>query len=361
MAMHHRESFVPLIIRADADAARGAGHVMRSLALAYAWQARGGFVGFVSTQPNAPVRRRIQAAGAAAIELDRFHPDFGDIKTTVAYVEEVLQQSQKIPWVVLDGYHFDRAYQNKLRATGARLLVIDDNAHLPFYEADIVLNHGMQAQQLDYRCAPDCTQLFGARYALLRPEFIRTVDVEKLTPAKAGKLLVTLGGSDPDNVTEKVLQALARIDCPLEVRVVVGPMNPHLKALQATVASLRHSVQLETTVQDMAVAMLWADLAVSAAGGTCLELAALGVPMVALVISDNQQLIAVELGKSGAAINLGWQRQILEVRIAEVLTQLIHAPQVREQMRLRGKALVDGRGAARVVDAMLEKENSKAA
>lgn len=361
MAIHHRENLVPLIIRADADAARGAGHVMRSLALAYAWQARGGFVGFVSAQPSAPLRRKMQAAGAAVIELDSVHPDFTDVRTTVAYVEEVLQQSQQVPWIALDGYHYDRDYQNKLRATGAKLLVIDDNAHLPFYDADVVLNHGLQAQHLEYRCGPGCALLLGTRYALLRPEFGRAVALEKLTPHKARKLLVTLGGSDSDNVTAKVLQALALIDGPLEVRVVVGPMNPHLTSLQDAAAKLRHSVQLETAVQDMAAAMLWADFAVSAAGGTCLELAALGVPTVALVIADNQQLIAAELDKSGAAINLGWQRQVPAEQIASTLSEMIGSQYMREQMRQRGKALVDGRGAQRVVEALLEKVQSRAA
>lgn len=361
MSFHYRERFVPLIIRADADAARGAGHVMRSLALAYAWQARGGFVGFVSARPSAPVRRKIQAAGAAVVELDSAHPNFADVRATIAYIEEVLQQSQQIPWIALDGYHFDRDYQNKLRATGARLLVIDDNAHLPFYDADVILNHGMQAQHLDYRCAADCTLLLGTRYALLRPEFTRAAALERLTPHRARKLLITLGGSDPDNVTEKVLQALALVDGPLEASVVVGPMNPHLKSLQESANRLPYPVQLKTAVQDMSTLMLWADVAVSAAGGTCLELAALGVPTVTLVIAENQELNAAELDKFGAAIHLGWHRQVSLEQTAATLNEVIRSSQAREQMRLRGKTLVDGRGAQRAVEALLEKTNSKAA
>lgn len=361
MCAKPQKIFAPLIVRADADARRGAGHVMRCLALVYAWRAGGGFIGFVSTQLTAPLRRKIQAAGAAVIELGSGHPDFADAQRTVGYIDEVVQQSQQLPWVVLDGYDFDREYQNKLRASGARLMVIDDNAHLPFYEADIVLNHGLQAQSLNYRCAPECALLLGTRYALLRPEFTRWVAADKLTPHKARRMLVTLGGSDPENITEKVLQALAHVEGSMEVRVVVGPMNPNGKSLGDAAVKLHHSVRLEAAVQDMAAVMLWADLAVSAAGGTCWELAALGVPTVTLAVADNQKLIAAELDRSGAAINLGWHRQVSAQEIATTLGPIIKSPQLRQQMSSRGKALVDGRGAQRVVEAILEKVNSKAA
>lgn len=352
----------PLLVRADADTQRGAGHVMRCLALAHAWRGRGGYVGFISYRPDPTLRRRMQAAGAHVTELNGAHPDYSDLRGTAAALEETLKHSQKLPWVVLDGYHFDSDYQEQLRAAGCRLLVIDDNAHLSCYDADMVLNHGIQAQQLDYCYAAGCTLLLGTRYALLRPEFARVAAAEKLIPQRAGKILVTLGGSDPENVTESVIQALATIDLPdIEARVIVGPMNPHFGALKAAAAAARHTVRLETAVQDMAAAMLWADLAVSAAGGTCWELAALGVPMITVVVAENQRLLAAELDKAGAAVNLGWHRQARADRIASVLGRLASATLVREQMKARGKALVDGRGAERVVEAMLEKVRSRAA
>ena len=55
---------------------------------------------------------------------------------------------------VLDGYHFDKAYQSLLRSAACRLMVIDDTAHLPRYDADIILNQGLDAQRLTYKLCP---------------------------------------------------------------------------------------------------------------------------------------------------------------------------------------------------------------
>ena len=43
----------PLLVRADADGARGIGHVLRSLVLAHAWHEQGGTVEFLTTHADA--------------------------------------------------------------------------------------------------------------------------------------------------------------------------------------------------------------------------------------------------------------------------------------------------------------------
>ena len=125
-------------------------------------------------------------------------------------------------------------------------MVIDDTAHLPRYDADIILNHGLDAQRLTYNCASDTLFLLGTRFALLRPEFQRWHGVVRHCPEVARKLVVTLGGSDAENTTLKIIEALEQISTPdLEIKVVVGPLNPHLAELQHAIASLSLRVYLE--------------------------------------------------------------------------------------------------------------------
>ena len=73
-------------------------------------------------------------------------------------------------WVVVDGYHLGSDYQRALKEGGARVLVIDDHAHLDRYHADVLLNQNLGAP--DYRDrAPGARLLIGPHYALLRREF----------------------------------------------------------------------------------------------------------------------------------------------------------------------------------------------
>ena len=341
----------PLLVRADADARRGAGHVLRSLALARAWRERGGSVRFVTIQPAPALKRRIQLAGAIVIELDDAYPSDGDL--TAAMLAQLQQSSGERPWAIVDGYHFDGKYQTQLRRAGCDLLAIDDNAHLPRYDADIVLNHGIHAPQLDYRAGDDAWFLLGTEYALLRADFERWRDFRRAIPPRAKNILVTLGGGDADNVTAKVLEALRQLDgLDVSVQVLVGPLNPHVCALAERAGA---HIQLQTDVADTAALMAWADIAVAAGGTTAWELAFMQTPALLLVLAENQAGVAAGIHNFGAAQTLGQAGNLTSVDIADALRGLISDPTRRARMAEHGRVLVDGRGVERVIAAMTER------
>jgi UDP-2,4-diacetamido-2,4,6-trideoxy-beta-L-altropyranose hydrolase len=347
----------PLLVRADASAAVGSGHVMRCLALVQAWGSRSGPVWFLSRCSNETLRQRIQAAGAEFLSLPPDASQHLDVQSTLTLLEEL-----KPAYVVLDGYDFDLGYQRAVRAAGNRLLVIDDMLRLAHYETDILLNQNLGASRLQYDCNPDAAVLLGPEYALLRQEFIFWRSRLHTVPETARKILVTLGGSDPDNVTLKVIQALRRLEIArLQIRVVAGPANPHIDELCAAAAAFAGELELLTAVSDMAPLMAWADLAITGAGSTCWELACLGLPAVSLVIAANQRSIAEELGAAGVIFNLGWHAEVSAERLATSVDGLLFSSFRRLRMSQKGRALVDGKGAERVVSALLQRGCARAA
>ena len=199
-----------LLLRADAGPGQGAGHVMRCLALAESWHRQGGQVTLLSSRLNPALRQRTETLGISLAEIPMSHPHTADLRSSFGALEKASRDSAEMPWVVLDGYHFDTAYQSLLRSAGCRLMVIDDTAHLPRYDADIILNHGLAAQRLTYNCAPGTLFLLGPRFALLRSEFQRWHGVIRHCPEVASKLIVTLGGSDAEYTTLKIIEAWSK-------------------------------------------------------------------------------------------------------------------------------------------------------
>jgi len=345
-----------LLVRADAGSQIGTGHLLRSLALARAWQAAGGQVTFVSCCDVEPLRERIRASGARLALLSHPHPDPADLAVTLALLADTKSQNPPpaATWVALDGYQFDSTYQQALRDAGARLLVIDDLAHLGQYHADVLLNQNLGAQRLDYACNPDTVLLLGCHYALLRPEFQRWSSFQRVTPNRVRRLLVTLGGADPHNLTGTVVAALSRLDLPrLEVKVLVGSANLHLETVRRQIRrdpeATRPHIEMLTDVSDVSELMAWADLAVSAAGSTCWELAFMQLPAVLLVLADNQETVARQVSAAGAATNLGWAERLTAEAIAEVLLKACRGRRRRANQSQAGRRLVDGHGAQRVV------------
>jgi len=348
----------PLLVRADADARQGIGHVMRSLALAREWRSRGGPVRFVTARPTPELSRRIQLAGAILIGIEQPYPHAADLDSVVALLGQLQRGASSPPWVVLDGYHFDASYQSRVRHAGCQLLVIDDNAQLPRYDADIVLNHGIQAPRFDYRINDDAWFLLGTRYALLRPEFLRWRDFHRRVETTAKNVLVTLGGGDADNVSAKILNGLRRLrDLDLEVQVLAGPLNPHREEL-CKLVSASPEIHLQKNVADTAPLMAWADIAIAAGGTTAWELAFMQVPALLVVLEDNQRSGVEGIDQFGAAQSLGGADHLTAAMLDDALRVLIRDRDRRQRMAVHGRILVDGMGPQRVVSAMEERQRS---
>jgi UDP-2,4-diacetamido-2,4,6-trideoxy-beta-L-altropyranose hydrolase len=352
-----------LLIRADANARIGNGHVMRCLALAQHWQLSGKatMIGYCESDL---LRQCIETSGVEFVQLDRSYPDPGDVPATLSLASQITESAPTgKPWIVLDGYNFDAHYQFAIKSAGYRVLVIDDMAHLDRYHADILLNQNIAAETLSYNCDATTSFLLGSRFCLLRDEFVRAPHSARRIAPVARKILISMGGADPDNVTAKVLDALAKLDIDqLEASVVVGSSNNHFEELRRTVDSLSRPVADESTPvvrlvhnsQNMRGLMEWADSAVTNAGSTCYELALMGLPAVVLILADNQQIVARGLAAAAAVTNLGWFRGIDSTHLANALSQQCKNYERRVQQSRCGQQLVDGRGASRVVSAIRE-------
>ena len=340
----------PMIIRADASTQIGIGHLMRCLALAKAWQDSGGMIVFVIAMGVPRIEARLQSEGMEVVHLS-VQPGSNDDAIQTAD----LARRRKASWVVVDGYHFGADYQRIIKDSGLYLLAIDSGYSRHYY-ARIVLNQNIHADEGLYENRELYTQLLiGTRYILLRPEFLEWRGWKREIPGVARKVLVTLGGGDPDNVTLKVILALQQVEVKgLEAVVVVGGSNPHYEKLLSAIKDLQYSIRLVRDAINMPALMAWADVAVSAGGGTCWEMALMGLPNLIIVVADNQRVAAEGLHEKGAAVSLGWREQVSGREIARSLESLMGDAVKRAGMARTGRSLVDGRGAERVLMAMGE-------
>lgn len=338
-----------LLVRADADAQIGMGHVMRCLALAQAWQRAGGRAVFFTASRASAWESRVRSEGMELLYLSAQPGSPEDARHTA-----LLAQKVDAGWVVVDGYHFGADYQCALRTSGQAVLFVDDNGHAAHYSADVVLNQNIHADEGLYSNRESYTRLLlGPRYALLRQEFLSWRGWERSTPDRVRNLLVTLGGSDPRNVTAEVIRVLQRVDAEgLDVVVVVGEENPFWGELRQVAAESTRAVRLVSNVTEMPELMAWADLTISAGGSTCWELAFMGCPAILLIVAENQRVAANLLAEVGVAVSLGDAWQIDPERVVPSICDLLNDSEARAQMSRKGRSLVDGLGASRVVQVL---------
>ena len=326
---------------------------MRCIALAQSWRDHGGEVKFITYCSNAFLINRFADEGFSFHQLEKSYPDPSEACSFIEYIPDFRRKKDKNNWIVLDGYQFDPEYQAAVRKTGYKVLIIDDMAHLPIYHADILINQNISANKQIYNMDSNTTLLLGNRYVMLRKEFLQFKKQNRSKVGEVKKILITLGGADAENVTPLVLKALSRlVQSGLKIKVVVGPVNPNLQALKNEIQMSNMDIEVLTSVNDMPSLISWADLAVSGGGSTCWELAFYGLPFLAIVLAKNQMDIASGLDDAGAAINLGWHRELTEDYIFKRINELVEDHKMRSLLSQNSRNLIDGQGTERIIKEM---------
>jgi UDP-2,4-diacetamido-2,4,6-trideoxy-beta-L-altropyranose hydrolase len=334
------------VFRADASPTIGGGHVQRCLTLADAfaeqrWSCSVAFRdGTLETVPA------LKARGHRLLLLS------GPVEDEPFEVAAGLQEPCDL--LVIDHYGRDESFETRSRTFAPSIFALDDQPRRR-HDADFLLDATPRPNEDAYRTVvpPSCQLLIGPRYALLRPQFAKA-RVAALTRREQGgdlrRLLVSMGMTDPDNVTAQILRGVAASNLPLAVDVVLGATAPHIEVVRKLAAELGLDAKLHVDVSDMATLVSAADLAIGAAGQTSFERCCLGLSSLMAVTADNQTQFAEALVAAGAVERL---RSTSETDIASALTALFRDPVLRKEMSRRAAALCDGEGAARTVQTVV--------
>ncbi len=327
---------IRLHVRADADPSIGCGHVRRTLAVAEE----------IKRQTCCSVRYLMKQGCDARLVRQSGH----EVKFLAEGGAQDIRAevSPSDGPVILDSYTLTEADLFTLHKRNYCTIVFDDGCRLSKYAADAVLDYAPEAAGLPYTGSHSTRFLLGPRWFPLRGEFHNVVPAA-CRPRDVPRVLVTFGGSDPDDQTARVLCALASEDVPWRVTALLGP-GYRGRAVELLGAASRFAIRRD--VENVAIVFNEADVALCGAGGTCFELAFLGVPMVLLALSADQCPIASCMEEVGAAVDLGWFFDVSDREIVAALREIVQSRDRQMAMRAAGRALVDGKGAVRVAAAV---------
>jgi len=336
---------------------------MRCAALGDSLRHKGANVTFVMREATPAMEELLQTLGHGTVRL----PDAGlrrvsgwraaPWETDASQTLEVLVAQGEVAWLIVDHYGIDDRWEERIRRAGCKLLVIDDLA-ASRHSCDALLNQNLLADAEDrYRSlvSRDCRLLLGPRFALLREEFRAARSRLHRDARRVRKLLVFLGGGDPDGVTLQVLTVIAMVrPDDLEVDVVVGAGNPHRAEIEKHCA-YKKGYRVIPQSSDMAGLMLDADLAVGAGGVSTWERCCLGLPAVVVAIAENQEEVSRAAAEAGVCIYLGPSREVTPEMFAAAFRLVIGNAGMRKLLSEAGTKLVDGMGSERVARILLQR------
>ena len=274
---------------------------------------------------------------------------------------EHLRDLPNIDLLVIDHYAIDHQWQQLLKPYYQKLLVIDDLAnrkHVCDFLLDQTFNINHQAYTL--LVPANCHLFLGEKYILLREEFAilqskalqqRQAYINTLANNKTN-ILVSMGGTDPNNLSQLALLAIEQIKVispNISATLVISGQSKHLPLL-TDFCRQRPWINIIINSQNMANLMLVADIAIGACGGTAWERCCLGLPCLTTINAHNQQVIANNLSKADAIINLGWHEKITIDVINTALHALLSDKKLYKKMSDACINVCDAKGANRIAN-----------
>lgn len=247
--------------------------------------------------------------------------------------------------VINDILDTDEGYVRDLKSSISTVINFEDlgdGARL----ADVVVNAIYPERQ------PLSNHHFGPRYFLARNEFL--LGQEHIVRPDVTRVLVTFGGTDPADLTKRVLDAITPwcAERSIHIDVVLGRGYSHAPP------STSETATVYDTVGNMAELMRGADVAFTSAGRTVFELALVGVP--AIILAQNErELTHLFASEENGFLHLGLGESCGPDEVLAALVALARDPVRRRGMHdlMRATDLRGGRDrvVALVEDAIMRR------
>lgn len=254
----------------------------------------------------------------------------------------------EVDFLILDSYDVSKEMLSSLRTKFGKLMYIDDLNELDYYDCDILLNRNLGAEKLKYNVPKECKLLLGTNYSLLRDEF-RQCTLPKIKN-EVNKILITMGGTDPHSTSVKVLDMIKNLAYSFIVVVGNGYSEKTIEKLRK-IANNNSNLELHFNPR-MTDLMCQCDMAITACGGTIQELAALGIPQLAISIAPNQE--SVQNQNNRFYLYAGNEKDLEKESFLNLLNYMINNPEIRYRLSESGKSLINRNGVDLVIKVIKE-------
>ncbi len=346
-----------ICFRADASGNIGTGHVIRCLTLADRLLKQKAQIYFICRELPGNLCNFIKSKKYRVFRLPQSHFTKDEWKDDAEQVKKIIKKNGRCDCVVVDHYTIDVRWEKRIREVTRSIMVIDDLANRR-HDCDMLLDQNYcQNHKSRYTgmILGRSIKMLGPEFALLRPEFAKAKRKIKARNGQIKKILVSFGGSDPQNETCKTLEAIALLKLPsIKVEVIAGMNNSYLSQIKKLTAMIPQA-RCNINVKNISRFISEADLYIGAPGCSIWECFCLGLPSLVVTTSEHQVGIVKYLSRHKILHFIGRDIQVRAEDIKDTLGYFLKRPSLLKKYSKASFGLVDGLGAGRCADIIVDK------
>ncbi len=331
------------LIRADGSNKIGLGHLTRQIDIANELKKLNYTIKFLSKN---------YVEGILLLEENQFEviklsPRNQIIKNSIEEINKILS-SNKVFYdiIIVDLFEeFDnQEYLDSLKCFCKKIYVLSDEPKQFFIEVDGVLAFSENQEFFDYSMLKT-TYYTGLTYFPLHSKF-KTVP-RKNVNKEVNNILITFGGSDPNNFSSKVITILKRLDLNVSIILVLG-LGFSKAMYNELIKEKAENLVIKTHIKNIEEHFIETDLCICSAGNTVIEALMCGVPCIVLPQTTLENERANALAKKQLIINMGlnFTQEQLIVEIQKLVSKYV----LRKKLSKNTQKYLDGKGIQRIIN-----------
>jgi UDP-2,4-diacetamido-2,4,6-trideoxy-beta-L-altropyranose hydrolase len=273
-----------IVFITDGGEKMGMGHISRTLTLAGELYTRPEIL-FITSANDDIATGLITESGFGVINI----ASDDELKHSLAKLNPCV--------IIFDKLEVNENLVKELREkTESKLVLFENNSAANNY-ADIVVNAVVNSYFKNTRSYHELTgTLFfcGPKYWILRKEFFNFRNRCKQANSNIKRITMAFGGSDPANLSSKVLMELLNSTIDFQIDLCLGAHFMYVEIINSILDKYlpksKH-VDIHFNPQNIAEIMYNADLVITSPGTTAVEALFIGTPIVAISQCSNQEKV----------------------------------------------------------------------
>ena len=317
-----------ILIRCDGSKSKGYGHLYRSISLANVFKEKN-YRTLIALKGDRDCYHIVNKTG-----FDIYFLDEKERNQETEWINRLISL-EDIEILILDcrsGLSAD--FIKRTRDKGIYVVCIDDASERRL-EADIVFyppvpqvnklnwgNHNVKVRK-------------GWEYVILKEEFSKAsqeIRGNKLSNRKKIVVLVTMGGSDPENFSKSAVEVLYRYKEDIEIWLVIGKGFKEGKRLIKDYKD-KDGIRIFEDVEELIHIARKADMAVISFGQTAYEMVTIRVPAIHLCITKDHADSSSIFQQRRMAVTLGVYDDSKIERLIEEVAKMCREKDYREELK----------------------------
>ncbi len=316
-----------LLIRVDANSLIGIGHVTRCLHFANNFK---NYEIYFFIKKNTRIKEFISSYNYRVIELQNDFSKNEELEILTSYSSNLL---------ILDIRGEKDDYYKDFSEKFKKILRFDDSINSINIYSDFYLNYNLYSENIKFSAVNEkCNLFLGPKYYVINPIFTKYENYKKLIRDHVENILITMGGSDPKNLTLKIIETIVNLPN-IHLNVVLGKLYTNFDKINLLKKGFDSKITLFHDIHDMPEKMTNNDLIITSGGNTSFEAAFMGIPGTLINQNELQLKNSIMYDKKGTFLDLGMGEKLLKEVIRERIKKLLLSKDLRYKMYHKCKEL----------------------